>query len=66
MNALQCALVNAGLAEEPQYRKPKLRKFKCKKCGSEMTPHPNTNIMTCDNPQCDNYFIFTKKGANER
>lgn len=62
MNALQCELVRVGLAEEPKLRKPRQRKFKCKKCGGDMIPQDGTNVMVCQN--CDNYFIFTK-GKNE-
>ena len=62
MNALQCALVNAGLAEPPRQKKYRARKFKCNKCGGDMIPQENTNVMTCT--ECGNYFIFTK-GRNE-
>ena len=58
MNALQRALVNAGLAEKPKERKPHTRQFKCNKCKHIMVKVPDSNIMYC--PQCSNYFLFDK------
>ena len=59
MNAMQRALVNAGLAEKPKDRKRRGKQFKCNKCG-EVMEHPEwaSNVMWC--PKCDSsYFIFT-------
>ncbi len=60
MNALQLALVDAGLAKPPKERKWKPRSFNCFKCHGENTMHPieNTNTMVCEN--CGNYYIFKK------
>ena len=60
MNALQRALVNAGLTEEPKNRKPRGKDFKCHRCKSPMIKIPDTNIMACSNEKCHNYFIFDK------
>lgn len=58
MNALQKALVNAGLAKEPKQKRRKGKDFKCNKCGTVMTHPEDTNVMWC--PHCDSsYFIFT-------
>lgn len=59
MNALQLALVNAGLANAPKEKISKQRIFTCRKCGEKMFSIPNTNIMACSN--CKNYFIFDSK-----
>lgn len=57
MNALQLALVNAGLAEPIKEKKNKHGKqFKCHRCKSPMIKFEGTNVMTCSN--CGNYFIF--------
>lgn len=58
MNAMQRALVNAGLAEEPKERKRRGKQFKCNKCGEVMV-HPDWgNFLVC--PKCDSsYFIFS-------
>lgn len=58
MNALQNALINAGLAEAPEERKRKPREYKCRKCGSAMIQAEYTNTMACSNPKCSNFFIF--------
>jgi rRNA maturation endonuclease Nob1 len=58
MNALQRALVNAGLAEEPKQRKPHTKQFKCHRCKHVMTKVPDSNIMFCE--QCGQYFLFDR------
>lgn len=60
-NAMQKAMVEAGLAEEHKPRKPRKGKvFKCHKCGLEMVNPDWGNFMVC--PSCDNsYFIFSNK-----
>lgn len=58
MNALQRALVNAGLAEEPKTRKPRPKQFKCHRCKTVMTKVPDSNVMYCTN--CNNYFLFDR------
>ena len=58
-NALQRALVSAGLAEEPKEKRKRYKKFTCNRCGEVMTRLDGTNFMYC--PQCDySYFIFSK------
>lgn len=59
MNALQKALVEAGLAEEPKFKKPRYKKFNCNKCGYRMTQPDDCNFMYCEN--CGAYFIFSHK-----
>ena len=56
MNALQRALVNAGLAEEPKEKKHKFKQFKCFNCGGRMIQIPDTNTMACE--KCHQYFVF--------
>ena len=58
MNALQRALVRAGLAEEPKERKVKSKQFKCHRCKHFMTKVPSSNIMYC--PECGQYFLFDR------
>lgn len=59
MNALQRALVKAGLAEEPkQKRRRRGKQFNCKRCGTVMTKMPDSNIMYCE--KCSQYFLFDK------
>ena len=58
MNALQRALVRAGLAQEPKERRPRGKQFKCHKCKHPMTKVPDSNIMYCE--QCGNYFLFNE------
>lgn len=59
MNALQRALVNAGLAEEPKEKRKRYKKFTCNRCGETMTRLDGTNFMYCS--RCDHsYFIFSK------
>ena len=59
MNALQVALVNAGLTKAPKERKPRYKIYTCHRCGNDMIPIYGTNIMACEN--CKNYFIFDNK-----
>lgn len=56
LNALQRALVDAGLAEAPKPRKRNGKQFKCHRCKHIMTKVPDSNIMYCE--QCGNYFLF--------
>lgn len=43
------------------------KKHKCKACGQYMTFIPNTNVMTCTNPDCKGIKnIFTDKEGNEK
>ena len=57
MNALQKALVEAGLAEEPKpKRKRRGKLFNCRKCGTRMTKVEDSNIMFCE--KCGQYFLF--------
>lgn len=57
MNALQLALINAGLVNTlPAERKMKQREYKCHKCGSPMIKIEGTNTMACSS--CKNFFIF--------
>lgn len=60
MNALQRALVAAGLAEEPKKKNRRGKDFKCNRCGETMIHPDDCNFMYC--PNCDKqYFIFSKK-----
>lgn len=59
MNALQKALVSAGLAEEPKVRSRRKRKVTCRGCGSEMRRVDSTNVIVC--PNCKNYIIVDGK-----
>ena len=56
MNALQRALVRAGLAEEPKERKRHYKQFKCHNCGARMIQIEDTNTMACE--RCGQYFVF--------
>jgi len=59
MNALQLALVKAGLAEEPKpKRKRKGKQFNCRRCNTVMTKIDNTNTMVCE--KCGQYYLFDK------
>jgi len=59
LNALQRALVNAGLAEEPKPKKKrKGKQFNCRRCGTVMTKVDDSNIMFC--PKCGQYFLFDR------
>ncbi len=58
LNALQRALVDAGLAEQPKPRKKNIKQFKCHRCKHIMTKVPDSNIMYCEN--CGQYFLFDK------
>lgn len=61
MNALQKALVGAGLAEEPKPRKVRHKQFKCHKCGETMV-HPDWgNFMYCPNCDSTSFFLFSSK-----
>ena len=59
LNALQRALVDAGLVEEPKTtKKKKTKQFKCYKCQTVMTKVPDSNVMYCE--ECGQYFLFDK------
>lgn len=59
MNALQRALVKAGLAEEPKLkRRRKGKQFNCRRCGTVMTKMEDSNIMFCES--CGQYYLFDK------
>lgn len=59
LNALQRALVNAGLAEEPKPKKRRKNKqFNCRRCGTVMTKVEDSNIMFCS--KCGQYFLFDR------
>lgn len=57
MNALQMALVNAGLANPKAVRKPKQKRITCKKCGEDM--ELEGNMAFCR--KCSNYIFVGKK-----
>lgn len=59
MNAMQSALVKAGLVtvtDIPKERKRKSREYRCRKCGNPMVRIEGTNVMACSS--CKNFFIF--------
>lgn len=57
MNAMQSALVKAGLVTDvPKERKRKSREYRCRKCGAPMIQIEGTNTMACSS--CKNFFIF--------
>jgi ribosomal protein L37AE/L43A len=57
MNAMQSALVKAGLVTDvPKERKRKSREYRCRKCGNPMVRIEGTNVMACSS--CKNFFIF--------
>lgn len=56
MNALQKALVGAGLAKEPKQRNKKHKKIICRKCGEEMIQPTGDNYCYCQ--KCNNYIVF--------
>lgn len=57
MNALQKALVSAGLAKKPKERQYRPRSFKCRACGSKtMARMYNTNVAVCDN--CGKFILL--------
>lgn len=59
LNALQRALVKAGLAEPPkEKRRNRGKRFNCRKCGTVMTKVPDSNIMYCE--KCGQYFLFSE------
>ena len=58
MNALQRALVRAGLAEEPKEKRKHYKQFKCFNCGARMVQIEETNTMACE--KCGQYFVFQK------
>ena len=59
LNALQKELVRTGLVEEPQSRKHKQKKFKCRMCGAPMNVIEDSNVMVCTADKCKNYYLFT-------
>lgn len=61
LNTIQKAMVEVGLIEEPQSRKHKKKKFKCKVCGAPMQTIDETNIMVCTGDKCKNYYLFNNK-----
>ena len=60
LGAMQKALVNAGVVNEPKERKRRQKQFKCRKCGKLMNRIEDTNIMICSGDTCRNYYIFSK------
>ena len=58
LNALQRALVDAGLASSPKPQRKTGKMFKCHRCKNVMTKVPDSNIMYCE--QCGQYFLFDK------
>ena len=58
MNALQKALVNAGLAQEPKYKKHKHKPITCRKCGEQMYQPEGDNYAYCS--KCGNSIIFSR------
>lgn len=61
MNQLQKALVNAGFAEWKERKPRKGKQFKCRKCGSAMHKSEETNVMSCTNPKCNSFYVFSNK-----
>ena len=57
-NQMEKALERVGFKSTRKTKKPKHKKFACKICGSPMTTIENTNVMTCSNDKCANYYIF--------
>lgn len=57
MNALQKALVNAGLATPRKERRKKNRRkaITCNKCGHEMVQVSDTNVIVCTS--CGNNYV---------
>lgn len=56
-NAAEKALLKAGLIKKgKKKKKPRYKKFDCKKCGAPMIRLDGTNAMTCS--KCDNYYLF--------
>ena len=66
LGAMQRALVNAGLVNEPKHRHRRGKQFKCRKCGSTMIRPEGTNVMACSgdnlekNKTCNNFYIFDR------
>ncbi len=60
LGAMQKALVEAGLADEPKERHRRKKQFKCRKCGRPMIRLDDTNIMFCSGNTCKNFYIFSK------
>lgn len=61
LGAMQKALVNAGLANEPKRRSRRQKQNRCRKCGKPMIRLEDTNIMVCSGDTCRNYYIFPNK-----
>ena len=58
-NQMEQAMIGAGLADAPKpRRKPRHKKFTCRKCGQPMQIIEGTNTMACTNEKCTQYFIF--------
>ena len=56
LNAMQRALVSAGLAEPPKPKRRRHKKqFLCKRCKHPMEQLENTNILVCMNDGCPGY-----------
>lgn len=56
MNALQKALVDAGLAKKaPKTHGRRHDSIKCRKCGARMDKKDGTNIFVC--PECGNQYV---------
>lgn len=62
LSALQKALVESGLVEEPELKKShKQKKNKCRICGAPMEIIEGTNVMSCTGEKCRNFFLFGGK-----
>lgn len=58
MNALQLALVKAGLAKPIKEKHNKGKSFRCHRCKAPMIKFEGTNVMACS--ECNNYFVFSE------
>lgn len=61
-NQMFKALEEAGFNKNTPNKKPKkktqMKKMKCRRCNSEMTPIDDTNIFVCSNNKCNNFYVF--------